>query len=469
MRSVPDECAKKSAAPTFCIASECPDRYSFDFSQILSIERADGIVVTEHVADSQYFGGLARLERWWTERAPRGEFWALVIAALLFNFGVSVFFFLFNLFMLDLGYRERSLGVLASAMALGSMAGTIPMGMVARRAGPKKVLSTCLLLMAVAFGARVFLIWFPGQVAFAFFDGVMLCGWVVCLSPAVANVVEESKRPFAFSVLFAVAVATGSLGGFVGGNMPGWCQRLGMDYAGIRVSVFESKRITLLVACALTALAAWPISRLNGSAQSQSVRWIQRPSPFLLRFLIASGCWAGVVGAFNPFTNVFFTRYLGVAVAHLGNFFSIAQLLQAGAVLLMPFVLRRTGLISGIMAAQLATAVAIGLLATGRGLLREEAIYCAFMAAQHMCDPGMQSLLMDSVVAGERSGAAALNFLVISIAQAATAAMAGAAFGRFGYPAVLAGISVATVGAAIGFRNLLHRSGRGEGELPGVD
>jgi MFS family permease len=388
---------------------------------------------------------------------PGGEFWALVVATLLFNFGISVYFFLYNLFMLDLGFREKSLGVLASALALGSMAGTIPMGMVARRVGLTKVMIACLLMMAVGFGARVFLFWYPVQVAFAFFDGVMLCGWVVCLSPAVAKVVEERKRPFAFSVLFAVAVATGSLGGLVGGNMPEWCQSLGLRYGGVAVSLFEGKRITLLVACASTALAAWPITRLSGSARTQTARWIQRPSPFLLRFLLANACWAAAVGAFNPFTNVFFVRYLGVPVARLGDFFSVAQLLQAGAVLLTPLVLRRTGLISGIMAAQLTTATAVGLLAAGRGILHAEVIYCVFMASQHMCDPGIQSLLMDGVAAEERSGAAAMNFLAISIAQAGAAAAAGSAFGRFGYPPVLVGIAAATTMAAVAFRLLYSR------------
>jgi predicted MFS family arabinose efflux permease len=406
------------------------------------------------VTDSQHIGIFSRLDRWWTERTLSGEFWALVVAVVFFNLGVSVFFFLYNLLMVDLGFRERSLGVLASAMALGSMAGTLPMGIIARRSGLKKVLTVCLLVLAAAFAGRVFLSWYPAQIAFAFVDGVMLCGWVVCLSPAVANAVEESKRPFAFSVLFAAAVATGSLGGFIGGNMPGWCQRLGMHYAGIVISVIESKRITLVAACAVTALAVWPISRLRRDAQSPSSRWIQRPTPFLLRFLLASACWAAAVGAFNPFTNVFFTRYLGVTTAHLGNFFSIAQLLQAGAVLLMPFLLRKTGLISGIMAAQLATAVAVGLLAFGRSLLHEEIIYCVFMAAQHMCDPGFQSLLMGGIATEERSGATALYFLVISIAQAAAAASAGAAFARFGYPPVLMGIATLTLGAAIGFRIL---------------
>jgi MFS family permease len=408
----------------------------------------------EQVKDPNRVGILAQSGRWWTERAPQGEFWALVTSALLFNLGVSVFFFLYNLFMLDLGYRERSLGALASAMALGSMAGTIPMGMFARRFGLKNVLIVCLLLLAAALGARVFLFWYPAQLAFAFFDGVMLCGWVVSIAPAVAKAVDESRRPFAFSVLFAVAVATGSLGGFVGGNMPEWCRRLGTYHAGLAVSAVDAKRITLLVACVITALAAWPITRLSSGARSHSMRWIRRPTPFLLRFLLASACWAAAVGAFNPFTNVFFVRYLGVPTAHLGNFFSIAQLLQAGAVLLMPLVLRRTGLISGVVAAQLTAAAAVGLLAAGRGVLQEEVIYCVFMAAQHMCDPGLQSLLMDRVVADERSGAAALNFLVISIAQAVSAAVAGAAFARFGYPPVLVGVGMAAAVAAVVFRIL---------------
>jgi len=159
--------------------------------------------------------------RSWAEGVPRGEFWALAAAAFLFNFGMSVFFFLYNLLMLDMGFKERSLGILASALALGSTAATIPMGVVAQRFGVKRVLITCLLLMALAFGVRVVLFWYPAQIAFAFLDGVLLSGWVVSVAPAVANAVEERKRLTAFSVIFAVGVATGSLGGFFGGNIPG--------------------------------------------------------------------------------------------------------------------------------------------------------------------------------------------------------------------------------------------------------
>ena len=385
---------------------------------------------------------------WWMRSKPRGEFWALAVATLFFNLGMSIFMFLYNLFMLDLGFREQSLGVLASAMALGSMVGTIPMGILARRLGTKKVLMTCLFLISLAFGVKVCLLWYPAQVAFSFLDGVMLCGWVVCLSPAVASVVEEPKRPFAFSVLFAVAVGSCSLGGFLGGHMPGWSQRLAA------VSVVEGKRITLLIACIITALGAWPITRLSSELRTQEVRWFHRPSPFLLRFLLSSACWGAAVGAFNPFTSVFFTRYLGVQTAQLGSFFSVAQFVQAGAVLLVPLMVRRAGLITGIMFAQFATAATLGLLAAGHGLLQIELIYCGFMAAQHMSEPAIQSLLMDRVTVGERSVAVAMNFLVVSVAQAGAAAVAGFAFARFGYPAVLPWVAGAVGLAAIIFRTL---------------
>jgi predicted MFS family arabinose efflux permease len=61
---------------------------------------------------------------------------------------------------------------------------------------------------------------------------------------------------------------------------------------------------------------------------------------------------------------------------------------------------------------------------------------------------------MDRMAAEERSGAAALNFLVISIAQAVAAAAAGGAYARFSYPPVLAGVAVATAAAAVAFRIL---------------
>ena len=385
--------------------------------------------------------------------------WTLAIAVLLFNVGMSIFFFLYNLFMLDLGYREGPLGVLTGALALGSMVGTIPMGMAAQRVGSRNVLVVCLLLLAVAFGARVFLFWYPVQIAFAFLDGVLLCGWVVCLSPAVAAVVDERRRPAAFSLLFATAIIAGALGGLLGGNMPRWCSNLLSRSMGIAVSGVNAKRITLLASCVFTALAAVPIARLSritAPLRREPVGWPARGSPFLVRFLLASALWAAAMGAFNPFTNVFFVRHVGLTTDHLGNFFGVAQLVQTAGVLLMPVLLRRAGFVPAISAAQIGSATALVLLAWAHGILAGEALYCMFMFAQHMCDPAFQNLLMDGVAEDQRNPAAALNYLVTSLGQAVAALCAGTAFQEFGYPPVLITIAVGCLGSAFALRTLLR-------------
>lgn len=395
---------------------------------------------------------IAPHQTWQAVSALPAGFWLLAAATFLFNLGISVFLFLYNLLMLDLGFREKSLGAFASAMALGSLAGTIPMGILAQRLGLKRALATCLLVMGAAFEARAFIIWPPAQVAFSFCDGVVLCGWVVCLSPAVAGEVEELQRPLAFSILFSIAVASGSLGGVLGGNLPHWSQWLVRHYAGISLTAAAGKRITILIASMFTALAAWPVSQLRGQIRPRASGWLRRPSPFLVRFLIAFACWSAAIGAFNPFTNVFFSRYLGVATSNLGNFFAIAQLVQAGTVLLVPLLVRRAGLTGGLLIMQLMTATILGFLSRGHGILVEEIVYCLFMAAQHMTEPAIQNLLMNRVAPSQRSEASASSYLVASLAQAAAAALAGLAFADFNHMEVIGCIAGAIAAAALLFR-----------------
>jgi hypothetical protein len=87
-------------------------------------------------------------------------------------------------------------------------------------------------------------------------------------------------------------------------------------------------------------------------------------------------------------------------------------------------------------------------------------LYVAYTALQWMSEPAINSLLMSQVAPSEQAGASALNFLVISLAQAFASAAAGASFLRFGYPAVLGAIGVVALSAAILFRWVLgHKVG----------
>ena len=82
-------------------------------------------------------------------RAPHGQFWIYFAAAIFFNLGFSIFYFLFNLYLVGTGLNESSLGVIGSAMAVGSLCGTIPAGMMAERKGLRCTL-TCGIGLACA-------------------------------------------------------------------------------------------------------------------------------------------------------------------------------------------------------------------------------------------------------------------------------------------------------------------------------
>jgi predicted MFS family arabinose efflux permease len=127
------------------------------------------------------------------------------------------------------------------------------------------------------------------------------------------------------------------------------------------------------------------------------------------------------------------------------------------AILASPVIFRRFGLVTGIMYTQIAAAISLGCLAVIPGASVAALVYAGYSAFQWMSEPGMFSLLMSRVADSERAGASALNFLVISSSQALAAAVAGASFGRFGYPTVLAVIALVALGAAVAFRAMLGK------------
>ncbi|ADW70525.1 MFS transporter [Granulicella tundricola] len=400
------------------------------------------------------------LAGWWRHRAPGPDLRRILLAAILYNVGLSAYLFLFSLFLMDHGFTERTLGLVATAMVLGTMAGTLPIGLLAARFGLSRVVLTCLLLVGPIFIARTAFLTLPIQLALAFLSGMVVCGWVVGLSPLVAGVSTEAKRPFAFSLLFSVAILSCGAGGFLGGHLPGWLARV----------VHSPSQSAVLIAGSLLAMtAAWPIARLT-----PALRHALAPSPtrsilpptHLLRFFAAGSFYAAAIGCFTPFVGVFFVHRLGFGLGPLGTLFSVLQALEALAVLAMPFLLRRLSLPSGILATQLAGACSLTLLAGSHGGLQSAIGLCGYLAAFHMSEPFFQTLLMNRAAPQERSSASAAWFLANSLAQAAAATLGGAIIARYGYPVLFAGAIAAMIAAAACLRLALQPTQQGRPEAP---
>ncbi len=73
----------------------------------------------------------------------------------LFDTGMFVFFFLYNLYLLDCGFNEKFLGLVTSAMAVGGIVGTIPAGIMGPGLGLRRRILLCLTLVTIIGSRRL--------------------------------------------------------------------------------------------------------------------------------------------------------------------------------------------------------------------------------------------------------------------------------------------------------------------------
>jgi hypothetical protein len=199
--------------------------------------------------------GVVWKSRRWRLGAP---FWRFLACSTLLNLGVFHFFLLYNLYLLDRGYRENVIGLIAGAFTAGNLAGVLPAAALARRYGLKRTLLVTVASTAAGCALRAAVAGEPALLATAFAGGVLFSTWAVCISPAIAAVTSESARPTAFSMVFGSGIGLGVLAGMIGGRLPGWATRVGLTS-----SAAQSKQLVLFAASVCVALALWPLARLR--------------------------------------------------------------------------------------------------------------------------------------------------------------------------------------------------------------
>jgi MFS family permease len=370
---------------------------------------------------------------WWLRGSGiQPGFLRYLAATCAFSAGVFVFFILYNLHLLGLGFREDFLGQVSAAMTFGSIAGTLPAGWVAARFGLRTALLGVIAAVSVTSALRATLVTPSGLLLMAFAEGLSLSGWAVAAMPAVSEYTTPEGRARGFSLMAVSGISMGVIGGMVGGRLPGWVS--GVSGAGAH----DSRYIAILIGALIIAAALVPAWGLRFTRPAERHGRSYPTSAFVMRFFGALAVWQFATGAFKPFFNAWLARHLGAATATIGNVFSLGQLTQVLALLAAPFVLRRMGVVTGVAAMMTITGLMLMVSAAATALPLAAAGYVLYMAAQYMSEPGLFTLLMNRVPESQRSGASAMNFLVVYVAHASAALAAGWAYAQFGYPSVMA-------------------------------
>lgn len=363
-----------------------------------------------------------------------GQFWAYFCASACYDLGLFIFFLLFNLYLLKLGFNESFLGLVSGSMMAGSVVGSLPAGFAISILGLRGSMIACLSIIPCMAAILAAGLPAPLLLLCAFLYGAVSVLWAVLLSPATAALTNARNRTLGFGIICSSGIAIGILGGAVGGRLPGWIAQIFPAS-----SVVAQYRGALWTGCALVLIGIVFCFRLKSRgplAEAHGNRALRRPPSQVINFLAAAAVWSLGTGAFNPFFTAFFA-HLHMPVDRIGLVFSLSQLGQALAILAAPLVFRATGLIRGISGMQLLSAAALVFIAAAGGPGIAALAYGGYMVVQNMSEPGMLNYLMDAVPDNERSGVSALNFLVSSIMQAVAAVISGMLLQRWGYPPVL--------------------------------
>jgi MFS family permease len=380
-------------------------------------------------------------------------FFVFLSASCLFNIGMFMFVLLYNLYLLDIGYKEDFLGWMSSLGTAGNLIGTVFAVLLTRLIGLQRAVVVCFAATATIAALRALVVGEAALLGMAFTAGLFFALWAISITVVVAQVTTPETRPLAFSIYLATVIGIGIIADPVGGHLPLWLNRLFGP-----TSPSQSKQWALLLSAGIISLAVLPALRLRLPQVAQEKRATYPRSSFVVRFLIAVAVLNIATSAFNPFASAYFSRYLQMPVEKIGLVFSGSQLAQVVAILLSPLILKKFGLVWGIVYMELAAGISLATLATGPPVGIAVLGFAGYTAFQWMDEPAMESLLMTKVEPHERSGATALMYMVIFASGAVTAPIAGSGLTRFGYPLIISAAAFLLVLGALLFGFLLKRS-----------
>jgi MFS family permease len=389
------------------------------------------------------------------------EFWIFFLAAFFYDAGFGIYFFLFNLYLLDFHFDERAIGLINGAISLGALVATLPIGVLSRRIGARPLLRFCFLVAPLLCVLRALWMWEPAQIALAFASGLVMSIWGVCFLSATAALTSEKNRASAMGLIFSASIAATAIGTTATGYLSQWIGVIAPRFSPaelLRTILLTSSAIAI---CGLFSLPPLPETSSLAPRETlvQSARSLVRlfvGSAFLRRYVPCMALWSSMLAVLTTFSGVYLEKQRHLSLANVGLVFSISRLVELLSGLATPFVLRALGLLNGILATQITTALMLALMVIAGGPEGCVVFFVGYSAAQWMSGPSLYTLLMNQAPEADRASAASMTLFTNSLATAGATSVTGILLVRFSYLPVMIGIAAVEAMLALVFRILLR-------------
>ncbi len=234
----------------------------------------------------------------------------------------SVFALVFNLYLLQLDYKQDFIGLLAGIPPLVTALLCLPSGWLGDRIGHRRTLLISTLLMtAWSMGVALF-----SQSAILVFcmglAGLSGALWSVVSTPFMLEQSSESERTYLFSAQFAISTFAGFIGSLLGGALPSFFASL--------FSVDNQSPLLYQLVLGVSALLGfmsflpllWIPKPPSEIKQELAITRKRTPANKIFKLTISNVLMGLGAGFIIPFLNVFFKLKFGASDALIGALFA---------------------------------------------------------------------------------------------------------------------------------------------------
>jgi MFS family permease len=359
---------------------------------------------------------------------------SFLVATFLTWFGHGVASVLFNLYLVEAGFRESFVGQAVSLNALGLATMALPAGFMVERLGHRRCLILGAVLEGVGMAARVAVLRPDVLLGASFVAGAGQAMLAIAAAPFLTVHSTSRERTHLFSSFFAIELVAAVAGSFLGGTLP----QLARALPGLGALDLQSAyRATLILGAAFGAAAAFPIARLAPDVPDHAARAAARGgaaqarvlAPIALNFFLL-GSGAGLV---IPFMNLYFATRFDCSSAQIGTFFAAAQVITAVAAMLAPALAQRFGSLNTATVMQFLSLPFLVTLGFERHLETAVAAFVVRATLMQASSPLLHAFVMEALPAELRARSTSLNNLVWNAGWATSATLSGVIIQRFGY------------------------------------
>lgn len=379
-----------------------------------------------------------------------------LVYTLLINIGVGVLILIYNLYLVQISYKENFIGTFNAVQMVAMGLSALVIGMTINRYGPWR----CTIYGTIVFlGTTVILALLTTSsaiLAVAALNGVALAFMSVPVMPFIVDWTTPQQRTTAAAITFSLNSVATTLGSLVGG----WTPKILSLTAGLTVESVPAYRVTLIVGVALATTGLIPLWLMRGtrdaknSEVAQASVFVEMPSATRrvrrdMMIFVAIGLIMSIgSGAVVPFVNVFLES-IGSRPSQIGVIFSVAGVVAALTGLLAPTMYKKLGALVSSMIVRMSSAPLYVLLAISPQMGYAVAAQIVRSTSISMAWPIDSSFISDVLPPRARANAFSLRSAAWNLGYAVSSVAAGEIIVGSGYRLTFVVYAVAIVVASL--------------------